>query len=156
MPRKKMNLPYSIRMYWTNFWQLTVHVQQNIFEKALIEVCSPHLYASFGTFCAQIGSDMNFQTILMPKVTLAKILLLNVWLTLTRFGSNLSAEIKNCQAVFVFYQYLTKRLIHMNSCDTHFHTHFFYTKKNDIRLWTILIEKCPIKNCLNARWVVNL
>ena len=27
LPRKNMNLPYSIRMYWTNFWQPTVHVQ---------------------------------------------------------------------------------------------------------------------------------
>ena len=27
LPRKIMNLPYSIRMYWTNFWQPTVHVQ---------------------------------------------------------------------------------------------------------------------------------
>ena len=25
------------------------------FEKTLIEICSPHLYASFGTFCVQIG-----------------------------------------------------------------------------------------------------
>ena len=33
----------------------TVHVQQNIFEKTLIKVGSPHLYASFGTFIAQIG-----------------------------------------------------------------------------------------------------
>ena len=23
IPRKNMNLPYSIRMYWTNFWQLS-------------------------------------------------------------------------------------------------------------------------------------
>ena len=29
-------------------------VQQNIFEKTLIEVDSSHLYASFGTFCVQI------------------------------------------------------------------------------------------------------
>ena len=49
------NLPYSIRIYWTNFWRPTVHVQQNIFEKTFIEVCSLHLYASFGTFCAQKG-----------------------------------------------------------------------------------------------------
>ena len=42
-------------MYWTNFWQQTVHVQQNIFEKTIIEVGSPHLYNSFGTFCTQIG-----------------------------------------------------------------------------------------------------
>ena len=30
-------------------------IQQNIFGKTLIEVCSLHLYASFGTFCVQIG-----------------------------------------------------------------------------------------------------
>ena len=30
-------------------------MQQNIFGKISIEVCSPHLYASFGTFCVQIG-----------------------------------------------------------------------------------------------------
>ena len=46
---------YNMRMYWPNFWQPTVHVQQNIFEKTLIEVCSPHLYASFGNFCVKIG-----------------------------------------------------------------------------------------------------
>ena len=27
----------------------------SFFEKTLIEVCSPHLYASSGTFCSQIG-----------------------------------------------------------------------------------------------------
>ena len=41
-------------MYWTNFRQPTAHVQQNIFGKILIGDCSPHLYASFGTFCVQI------------------------------------------------------------------------------------------------------
>ena len=52
----KINRPgHNICMYWTNFWQPTVHVQQNIFKKTLIEVGSPHLYASFGTFCPQIG-----------------------------------------------------------------------------------------------------
>ena len=51
---------YSIRMYWTNFWKPTVHVQQNIFEKTLLEVGSSHLYASFGTFCVQI--DQLFET----------------------------------------------------------------------------------------------
>ena len=35
MPRKNTNLPSWI--YRTNFWQPTVHVQQNIFEKTLIE-----------------------------------------------------------------------------------------------------------------------
>ena len=47
---KPSGAEYNIRMYWTNFWQSTVHVQQNIFEKTLTEVCSPHLYASFDTF----------------------------------------------------------------------------------------------------------
>ena len=52
----KINRPgHYIRMYWTNFWQTTVHVQQNIFEKSLTEVGSPHIYASIGTFCTQIG-----------------------------------------------------------------------------------------------------
>ena len=30
-------------------------IQQNFFEKTSKEVCSPDLYASFGTFCAEIG-----------------------------------------------------------------------------------------------------
>ena len=52
----KINSPgYNIRMHGTNFWQANVHVEQNIFQKNLIEICSPHLYASFGTFCVQIG-----------------------------------------------------------------------------------------------------
>ena len=42
-------------MYWTDFRQPTAHVQQNRFGKTLIEVRSPHLYASFGTFYAKIG-----------------------------------------------------------------------------------------------------
>ena len=46
----KINRPgHSLRMYWPNFWQPIAHVQQNIFEKTNIEVCCPHLYASFGT-----------------------------------------------------------------------------------------------------------
>ena len=48
-------------MYWTNFWQPTAHVQQNIFEKTLIEACAPRLYASFGTFYAQIGQLFEAQ-----------------------------------------------------------------------------------------------
>ena len=52
----KINRPENNkRMYWTNIQQPTVHVQQNIFGKTLIEVCSPYLYASYGTFCVQIG-----------------------------------------------------------------------------------------------------
>ena len=47
----KINRPgYNICMYWTNFRQPTAHVQQNIFGKTTIAVCSLHLYASFGTF----------------------------------------------------------------------------------------------------------
>ena len=56
-----MNLPYSIRMYWTNFWQPTIHVQQNIFEKTLIEVGSSLLYASFGIFWVQIDQLVKAQ-----------------------------------------------------------------------------------------------
>ena len=41
--------------------QPTVHVQQNTFEKTLIEVGSSHLYASFGTFCVQIGQLVEAQ-----------------------------------------------------------------------------------------------
>ena len=48
--------PY-VRMYWTHFWQQTVHVQQNIFEK----VVSSHIYASFGRFCVQIGQLLEAQ-----------------------------------------------------------------------------------------------
>ena len=38
-----------------------VHLQQNVFEIVLIEVCSSHLYASFGTFCVQIGQFFEAQ-----------------------------------------------------------------------------------------------
>ena len=48
-------------MYWTNFWQPLVQVQQNIFEKTVIEVYSSHLYASFGTFYVQIGQLFEAQ-----------------------------------------------------------------------------------------------
>ena len=52
----KINRPgHNIRMYWTNYWEPTAHVQQNIFGKTFFEVCSPHLYASFGIIHVQIG-----------------------------------------------------------------------------------------------------
>ena len=58
----KINRPgHNIRMYRTNFRQPTAHVQQNIFGKTLIEVRSPHLYASFGTFYAKIGLILEAQ-----------------------------------------------------------------------------------------------
>ena len=62
----KINRPrpgYNIRMYWTKFRQPTAHVQQNIFGKSIIEVCSLHLYASFGTFCVQIGQSFALCTV---------------------------------------------------------------------------------------------
>ena len=40
---------------------MTIHKQQIIFEKDLIEVGSSHLYASFGTFCVQIG--LSFESL---------------------------------------------------------------------------------------------
>ena len=61
LPGKNMNLPYSKRMYWKNFWQPTDQVQQNIFEKTFTEIGSSHLYASFGTFCVQIGNFLEAQ-----------------------------------------------------------------------------------------------
>ena len=58
----KINRPgHNIRMYWTNFWQPTAHVQQYIFGQNLIEVCSPHLYASFGIFYVKIGQSFEAQ-----------------------------------------------------------------------------------------------
>ena len=42
-------------MYSRNFWQPTIHVQQNIFEKNLKIDGSSHFYASFGVFCVQIS-----------------------------------------------------------------------------------------------------
>ena len=63
-----MNLPYAICMYRTNFWQPNIHVQQNIFEETLIEVGSSrtHLYASFGTFCLEIGQLFEAQWVDCP------------------------------------------------------------------------------------------
>ena len=58
----KINRPgHNIRMCWANFWQPTVHVQQNTFEKTPIEAVSSHLCASFGTFCVQIGQFLEAQ-----------------------------------------------------------------------------------------------
>ena len=41
-------------MYWTNLCQLTVRAQQ-LFKNFCLKKYSSHLYASFGTFCVQIG-----------------------------------------------------------------------------------------------------
>ena len=46
------------------FWQPTVHLQQNIFKKTLIEVESSHFYASFGTFCTQIDQLFEVKWVL--------------------------------------------------------------------------------------------
>ena len=49
-------------MYLLNeFLQLTVRVQQNIFEKTLIEVGSLHLHSSLGAFYVQIGQLLEAQ-----------------------------------------------------------------------------------------------
>ena len=48
-------------MYWTNFWQPTVPLQQSIFEKTLLKDCRSHVYASFDTFCVQIGQLFDTQ-----------------------------------------------------------------------------------------------
>ena len=61
MPHKNIYKPYSIRMYWPNFWKSFVHLQQNVFEKIDIEVGSSHLYASFGTFFVQIRQLFKVQ-----------------------------------------------------------------------------------------------
>ena len=71
-----MNLPYSIRMYWTHFSQPTLHLQQNIFEEALAEVGSSHLYAYFGTFCVEIGKFVDPQGIFEKCLKIDQLLLL--------------------------------------------------------------------------------
>ena len=48
-------------MYWMNFCQPIIRLQQNIFEQSLIEVGSLHIYACFGTFCVQIGQLFEAQ-----------------------------------------------------------------------------------------------
>ena len=81
LPRKSMNLPYSIRIYWTNFWQPTVHVQKNVFEKTLIKDGSSHLYAYFGFFCVQIGQlfEAQWDFKLSEKFEFAAFFLLKKW-----------------------------------------------------------------------------
>ena len=59
-------------MFWTNIWQPTVHVQQNSFEKTLIEFGSSYLYASFGTFCVQIGQFLEAQWVLEKCLKMVK------------------------------------------------------------------------------------
>ena len=53
----KINRPgYNIQMYWPNFLQPTVLVQQNILEKTLIEAFTPHLYAYLVPFASKLVS----------------------------------------------------------------------------------------------------
>ena len=72
LPRKNMNLLYSIRMYWTNFWHPTIHVKQYIFEKTVIEVGSSQLYASFGTFCVQVGQSFEAECVFKKCLKMVK------------------------------------------------------------------------------------
>ena len=52
-------------MVWANFWQPTIHLQQNIFEKTCIKVGSWKLYASFAAFLRPnwsiIRGPVNFE-----------------------------------------------------------------------------------------------
>ena len=50
-----------LHTYVLNKFLTAVHVQQNIFEKTLIEVGSSLLYASFGIFWVQIGQLVEAQ-----------------------------------------------------------------------------------------------
>ena len=56
-----MNQRYNILMYWTNIYHPTNRVKQNISEQTLIKDVSLCLYASFGTFCVQIGQLFESQ-----------------------------------------------------------------------------------------------
>ena len=56
-----MNPKYFIHMYWTNFCRLTVNFYENTFEKLRRKICSPNIYASFGTFCVKIGQLFESQ-----------------------------------------------------------------------------------------------
>ena len=98
--QKKRNLAYSIRMCWTNFWPPTVHEQQNIFENTLIWVGSSHLYASFGTFCIQIGQFLEAQWVFEKCLKTVKSLFLKEnevdFETLWKFKSS-----NNCQLTYL-------------------------------------------------------
>ena len=61
-------------MYWTNFWRPTINVDQ-IIKKTLTVVCSPYLYASFDTFCAQIGQLFEAQWVFEVCLEIDKSLL---------------------------------------------------------------------------------
>ena len=59
MPRKNMNLPYSVPMYWTHFWQPTVHVQQ---------ISDQYLYF-WGS-----GRTVKFTTVIEAKIGILELL----------------------------------------------------------------------------------
>ena len=69
-------------MYWANFWQPTIHVQQSIVEETLAEVCSPNFCAYFGTFRAQIGLLFEAQCIFRDS---KKIDVRDIFLRIWRF-----------------------------------------------------------------------
>ena len=58
-----------------------MHIQQNIFKKILLEIGSSHLYASFGTFCVQIGQLFEEQWFfkLSKEFEIDDIFLRNQW-----------------------------------------------------------------------------
>ena len=49
-----------MRMFQTNFWWPSVEVQQNTFERDLIQICSPIYGASSSSFWIQIGQFVRF------------------------------------------------------------------------------------------------
>ena len=63
-------------MFWTILWPSTIHEQQNIFEKVPVKVGSSYLYASFGTFCVQIGQWLEAQWVFEKCLKTVKMLFL--------------------------------------------------------------------------------
>ena len=80
----KINRPgYNICLYWANFWQPTIHVQQKVSEKTLKEVLILYLYASFGTFSVQIGQLFEAQWIFEVSLKIGKSLWLKEYVDFT-------------------------------------------------------------------------
>ena len=62
--------------YVMNEFVTVMYIQQNVFEKTLIEVCILHLYASFGSFCVQIGQLFETQWVFEECLNMDKSLVL--------------------------------------------------------------------------------
>ena len=64
---KRVVLLCEYGTYWRNFCQLTVRVQQNIFEKPLIEDGSLHLYVSFLPFASKLDNYLRLKSLNIGK-----------------------------------------------------------------------------------------